>query len=295
MRIRNVVLALAATLSMAGAVSAQVVDHSNPSANNADLVANQSYDWGPIFLAGRCRMTDKGTGEISSVYYQNRVNVNQFTNSFIFQILSGGSTDTSTGGGNDSDGLTFTIQNDGLGALGFGGGNLGYGEGVHHSIAVKFDTVPNGWDKNPDPSYSSTGLYTSGQTPGGGIDLLPSGINLRSQHPMRVDMQYDGTTLVVVITDMITGVVATQYYTIDIPRVVGSQTAFIGFTAATGDGSSAQDLLRWYWASPPLFGKTQATASHACDIKPHKAGSRDTVAPWPTEAIPGPRKTHQQG
>jgi hypothetical protein len=289
MSIRSTIFAFSAVLTIIAPASAQIIDHSNPSTNNADLVANQNYNWGPIFMAGRCRLTDKGTGEISSIYYQNRVNVNQFRNSFIFQILSGGPGDTSNGSGNDSDGFTFTIQNEGLAAMGLGGGNLGYGDGIHNSVAVKFDTVPNGWDKVPDPSFSSTGLYANGQTPAGGTDLLQSNVNLRSQHPMRVDMEYDGATLFVAISDLVTGAIAREYYKVDIPHVIGSQTAFVGFTAATGDGSSAQDLLKWYWASPPLAAKTASRPSRSCISASRKVKSGETIAPWPTTAIVGPK------
>src|ERR1041385_2857553 len=68
----------------------QVIDHSNPSTGNDDLVATQSYAWGPMFLGGICRLTDKGSSETAAIFSRNRVNISQFETSFVFQILSGG-------------------------------------------------------------------------------------------------------------------------------------------------------------------------------------------------------------
>jgi hypothetical protein len=264
--------------------SAQIIDHSNPAAGNNDMVANQSYDWGPIFLGGVCRLTDKGSSETGTVFSKERVNITQFETSFVFQILSGGPGDTSDGTGNCADGMTFIIQNQGVDALGDAGGGLGYA-GIGSSIAVKFDTVPNGWDANPDPSYSSTGLYANGEVPAGGYDLLRDDINLRSQHLFRVDMRYNGAVLGVRITDLATGKSSVQTYTVNIPQIVGGQTAFVGFSAATGLGTATHDLHRWYFASPPLvrpFGSVRrVSAVKAEAVK--RAGKRGaTVAPWPT-------------
>ena len=114
---------------------------------------------------------------------------------------------------------------------------------------MKFDTVPN----DGDPSVSNTGLFASGQGPFGGYDMLKNGVKLRNQHPFGVDMKYNGRLLQVRITDVVNGATSHQSYTVNIPRAIGSRTAFVGFTVATGFGSSAQDLLKWYFAAPPLL------------------------------------------
>ena len=272
-----------------GIARAQIIDHSNPSSGNDDLVANQSYAWGPIFLGGVCRLTDKGTSETSSIFSREKVNITRFETSFVFQILSGGPGDTSDGEGNCADGLTFTIQNHGADALGADGGSLGY-EGITRSVCIKFDTVPNGGD----PSVSSTGLFVNGQAPFGGYDLLSDGVKLRSQHPFRVDVAYDGRMLRVHIVDMTTGAASLQSYTVDIPRAVGGRTAHVGFTAATGLGSSAQDLLKWYFASANIgrFGQGPAAdrkevASSAVRREVAKAPAKGAVvAAWPLGPTP---------
>jgi len=286
MRVRTLI-GLSAALFLAGSNPgrAQIIDHSHPSAGNEDLVATQSYPWGPMFLGAVCRMTDKGTDEAASIFSREKVNITRFRNSFEFQILSGGPGDTTTGEGNCADGITFTIQNAAPDALGGGGGSLGYA-GIPHSVALKLDCVPN----PGDPSVSSTGLFVNGAVPIGGTDLLQDGISLRSQHPFRVDMEYDGRILGVEITDMLTGVVSTRVYKIDIPATIGSRVAYVGFTAATGLGSSAQDLHKWYFASEPLPVLFQGRSERVSNLRSsrHKALVPEgaTVAAWPTTTMP---------
>src|SRR5689334_19156620 len=143
MQVRRLLSAVTLALLIgSGAAQAQIIDHSNPAAGNDDLVANQSYAWGPMFLGGVCRLTDKGTSETGSIFSREKVNITQFRNAFEFQIFSGGPGDTTNGEGNCADGLTFTIQNARPEALGAEGGSLGY-EGIPHSVAIKFDCVPN--------------------------------------------------------------------------------------------------------------------------------------------------------
>ncbi len=275
--------ALAALGLGASCAQAQIIDHSHPAAGNDDVVANQSYPWGPMFLGGVCRLTDKGSSETGSFYSRERVDITQFQNSFEFQILSGGPGDPSDGTGNCADGMTFVIQNAGLDALGAEGGSLGYG-GIPRSVAVKFDTVPN----PGDPSISSTGLFINGTTPEGGIDLLPDGVNLRSQHKMRVDMKYNGRALWVRLADEETGAASVRTYAVDIPQIVGGRTAFVGFTAATGLGTACHDLHKWYFASlgyhsrlsPRPDAPTLRSARRSLPT-----GRGVTVAAWPTNTI----------
>ncbi|BDI33733.1 hypothetical protein CCAX7_57840 [Capsulimonas corticalis] len=280
------ILVLAAAALLPISARAQVIDHSNPTSNN-DLVANQSYPWGPVFMGGVCRLTDKGTSEICTIFYKDRVNVAKFKNSFEFQIISGGPFDDATQSyPNVADGMTFTLQATAVSAIGLGGGNLGYGT-IDHSVAVKFDCAPN---PEGDPSGSCTGLFVNGQAPFGGIDLLPAKIDLRSQHPFRVEMDYDHAVLRVRITDLATAATAVQTYNVDIPATIGSPSAFVGFTAATGLGSSAHDLHSWYWNSPP-FGSTASKSTPreanvaACPAPSQSARGKKIVAPWPTFSL----------
>jgi hypothetical protein len=62
-------------------------------------------------------------------------------------------------------------------------------------------------------------------------------------------MEYDGTTLSVAITDTATGKSFTSNYTVNIPSIVGGNTAFVGFTGGTGGLTATQKILTWTYSA----------------------------------------------
>ena len=193
---------------------------------------------GSAVLSGsRLRLTDGQLYERSSAFSSTAVNVQAFTSDFTFQLTNPG-----------ADGIMFVLQNQGRGALGDFGQDLGYG-GIAASAGVKFDLYDNaGEGKN------STGLYSGGVRPTtSSIDLTPSGVDLHSGDVMQAHLEYDGKVLTVVLTDTVTKAKATQTYQVDLPSVVGGDTAYIGFTGGTGGAAATQDILTWtYTAQTPL-------------------------------------------
>jgi Legume lectin domain len=108
-----------------------------------------------------------------------------------------------------------------------------------NSVAVKFDLYSNAGE-GPD----STGIYTNGAAPmEPATDLSSSGIDLHGGDTFRAQLTYDGTTLTVMITDTVTNATATQSYTVNIPAIAGSSTAYIGFTGGTGGIAAIQKIL----------------------------------------------------
>jgi hypothetical protein len=68
-------------------------------------------------------------------------------------------------------------------------------------------------------------------------------------------LSYDGTTLTETIADTVTGDTFTTSYTLNIPALVGSTTAYIGFGGGTSDagqggGTSLQDIQTWLYVAP---------------------------------------------
>lgn len=178
----------------------------------------------------RLRLTDGGTYETASAFYPTPVGVQSFTNDFTFQLTNP-----------FADGLMFVFQNQGASALGSFGGDLGYGHEIKKSVGVKFDLYDNLGE-----GASSTGLYINGASPTTpATDLSSMGVNLHSGDVFQVHMAYDGTNMTVVITDIATQMSATQSYTVNIPATVGSNTAYVGFTAGTGEETATQDILSW--------------------------------------------------
>ena len=64
-------------------------------------------------------------------------------------------------------------------------------------------------------------------------------INLHSGHVFNVHMTYDGSNLVMTMTDATTNGTFTQNWPINIPATVGGNNAYLGFTAADGGLSGA--------------------------------------------------------
>jgi hypothetical protein len=184
----------------------------------------------------RLELTDGGQGEASSAWFTRPVNVQSFTTDFSFQLTNP-----------NADGMTFTIQNAGLTALGPSGGGLGYGAGlpggtpgIPTSVAVKFDLFQNSHEGN-----NSTGLYMDGVSPTSPATTLGGGVNLHSGDIFKVHMTYDGTTLAMTITDTVTNATFMTSWVINIPGTVGGSTAFVGFTAGTGGQTATQEIIAW--------------------------------------------------
>ncbi|HTC67135.1 MAG TPA: chitobiase/beta-hexosaminidase C-terminal domain-containing protein [Candidatus Acidoferrum sp.] len=186
----------------------------------------------------RLRLTDGGGNEAASAWYNSPVNIQQFTTNFSFQLASGSNP--------TADGFTFAIQGNNTAALGPPGGSLGYGNGQggalsQNSVAIKFDLYDNGGE-----GVNSTGLYTNGAAPAmPSVNLTGSGIDLHSGDVMNVQINYDGTNLTITITDPTANATFTYAWPVNISSVVGTNTAFAGFTAGSGALTAIQDIINW--------------------------------------------------
>jgi hypothetical protein len=173
----------------------------------------------------------------AAAWFTTPVNITGFTTDFSFQLLSA-----------KADGFTFAIQNAGVTAIGPNGSGLGYGAshpggtgGIARSVAVKFDLYNNNGE-----GADSTGFYTNGASPTvPATDMTASGVMLSSGHVMHAHVAYDGTNLTMVLTDTVTAASFTSTAALNIPSIVGSSTAYVGFTAGTGGLSMTADILNW--------------------------------------------------
>ena len=214
-------------------------------------------------------LTNGNTDEAASAYYATPVNIQTFTNNFSFQLLNP-----------YADGMTFTIQNSGVNALGPPGGGLGYGPdspggsgGIPSSVAIKFDLY-----NNDGEGVDSTGIYTDGASPTiPANDMTASGVNLHSGDVFNVQMAYDGTNLTMTITDASNPADTFNIvWPINIPSTVGSNTAFLGFTAGTGGETATQNLISWTYLSGSLAQPT--TTAIASSVNPSYLGQTVTYA-----------------
>jgi hypothetical protein len=172
-----------------------------------------------------------------------------FSTSFQFQI-------TSAGGIDPADGLTFVLAAANAG-LGSAGGGIGYG-GVPNSVAIEFDTFNNGGGDgnssnhvgvdvngslNSNPLVNPYGVVTCDFS--GGTIHTRAGC-MSNGNVWTATITYDGALLDVIVQD---GAAAPftilSDHAIDIAAVLGTNTAFVGFTSGTGSGFANHDILRW--------------------------------------------------
>jgi hypothetical protein len=193
-----------------------------------------SLNYGAAVTGGLLQLTDGGSSENRTAWFMTEVPVQGFTTDFTFQQLNA-----------TADGMTFAIQGDNMWALGDAGGGLGY-QDIPNSVAVKFDLYSNAGESN-----DSTGLYTGGVAPTvPSVDLSSTGINLHSGDIMHAHMVYNGTNLTMTLTDTVTNATVTEVFPVNIPALVGGNSAWVGFTGGTGGGTATQNVLSWTYTTP---------------------------------------------
>ncbi len=216
--------------TFANAVQAPTLSYANGFQSSSLLL-----NGGAAVVGTALQLTDGKVNEARSAYFSSPVNVSAFTTTFDLQILNG-----------IADGCTFVIQTQGPNAVGSSGSNLGYGDGITNSVAIKFDIHSN-QGEGPD----STGMYKNGATPTiPATNLTSSGVELSSGDVVHVQVAYDGTNLTLTLTDKTTNATFTTTYAVNIPSVVGATTAYVGFTGGTGNSSATQNILDWTYTNP---------------------------------------------
>jgi hypothetical protein len=186
----------------------------------------------------RLQLTDGVTWQAGSVFWNVPINIQSFTTSFEFQLSYA-----------QGNGFTFTIQNMGPTALGGDSAGLGY-QNITQSVAVKFNFY------NYDNEGSdSTGLYTDGEPPvTPSVDISSSGIELGSGDGIQATITYDGTTLTLKLLDLVTNDTFSWSQAINIPQIVGGNTAYVGFTGGTGGLSASQKIISWTYSAQSTGG-----------------------------------------
>jgi hypothetical protein len=225
-----------------------LINFPNGFTNASNLVA---VNGSARFNGSAIQLTDAtNIMEVGSAWYVVPVNVQSFSTNFTIQLLDA-----------KANGMTFAIQNQppassdksilhvsggpnalannqsGLGYSGSTGGTGGALSGLLTSVAVKFDLTRN-----------TTGIFTNGANTTTS-DIAITGVNLNGGNPLNVTFAYDGTTLKMTVTDTKTGAVFSHSWAIDIPTTVGGNTAYVGFTGATGYSNALQNILSWKFSS----------------------------------------------
>jgi Chitobiase/beta-hexosaminidase C-terminal domain/Legume lectin domain len=275
-RIRTlVVLALVATtlgLLIPRAADAQVINYPSGFAGSSGQIWLQN---GAKLAGSTIQLTTSGLVDMANnAWYETAVNVQAFTTTFTFAEAC--STYCGDGFGfmiistSNPSPSGFTYSGDNGAQLSWsqctGTGSLNCT--AVNSIMVKFDLFDV---QTGSPGANLTGLYSGGTYPQAPnnpqYDMSGSGINLESGDLFACTITYDGSSLTETLTDTVTKATYTKTYTgINIPSLVGGNTAYVGFGGSTGAATATQSLASWTYteespgqAGIPTFSPSPGT------------------------------------
>lgn len=222
------------------------------------------------------RLTPASGGQSGAAYSTSSVTLgasDTFSTQFQFRF-------TNPGGIDPADGITFVLAASptGLGGAGYG---IGYA-GVPHSVAVEFDTYNNNGyglpnndgnssnhvaiDENGDLSnLALANVYGNGSCgfAGGSPSQNPNtAAGCMSNGDLWTALvNYDGSHLSVSLKDPAKGTAfqAISNYAINISSLIGTSTAYVGFTSGTGSGWEDHDILNWELANTATLPTTPSS------------------------------------
>lgn len=261
------ILALTTMVAAAPAQSAVVIDYNDflGACGGGTLACVGSAQTSTSVL----RLTPAAIGTAGAGYSNTAIALGSgatFSTSFQFRL-------TQAGGINPADGLTFMLAQ-GTGGLGTSGGGMGY-QGVPNSVAIEFDTFNNGevggsnhvgLDTNGSlNSLTVSSPYGVSQCDFSGGSYLGDGC-MSNGKLWSAFINYDGTTQKLNVSVQQQGLALIQVisdYSIDIAAILGSNSAHVGFTAATGSGVENHDILNWKLANDTSITAVPEPASLA--------------------------------
>ncbi len=239
------------------------------------MVGSAALTGGP---SNQLQITPAAYGQAGAAYSTSAVTLgasNTFSTTFQFQF-------TNPGGfvGSPADGITFVLAASPTG-LGSGGGAIGYG-GVGNSVAIEFDTYNNTPYVNDGNSSNHVAILTNGYV-GSSSDLNlinPYGVSvcdfmsppyntaagcMSNGDVWTATIGYNGTALSVNVQDGASAAfIVYNSLPIDIASLIGTTSAYVGFTGGTGGGFEQQNILNWQFTndtslSPPNPAPEPAT------------------------------------
>jgi hypothetical protein len=161
-----------------------------------------------------------------------------FSTFFSFQIRNPVGIGDADGAG--ADGIVFAVQTV-SNTAGGGGGGIGYA-GITNSVGVEFDTYNNG-----EPGGGNhVGIDLNGSVTSVTSLAIPGRFNDGALWFAWVD--YNGVTDLLEVRVSNTPArpaAATIFTTVDLPTVLGTTNAFVGFTSGTGAGGGTHEIVSW--------------------------------------------------
>jgi PEP-CTERM motif len=235
---RAVTIAVAglAVFGMAGTASGQVVGFGGsamtgwtPNTNTAGVPSVT----GTGTAADVLTLTTPVNSIASSYWFNTPQSITNFTETFTYT--------QTTNTPNGADGIAVVWQNAGLNALGAGGGGLGFG-GITLSAALGMNIFGGNSGSGSQFNNATTANTGVATTP------TPGTVNIASGNPINVALSYRqaDNALTETMTDTVTNATFTRVWRgVNIQGQVGSTTALIGLTGATGGVNAGQTVTNF--------------------------------------------------
>jgi hypothetical protein len=198
-----------------------------------------SLNGGATITGTTLTLTDGVGGERRSSFFEFPLYIASFKASFTYQDV----------GGAGADGAAFVLHNDprGTAALGGAGGAMGYGPtpAITPSAALLLNIYAN----------NTVGFAFRTNGVSGTPYVTPGAVNLAGGNPIAVTLSYLGGVLSLTFADAVAGTsFSTNLVVGDLTGSIGGQTAYVGFTGATGGTVSTQTVSDFSFTSTPALG-----------------------------------------
>jgi hypothetical protein len=244
----NVLTIVDAQFSDAGSYQLNISNQEGSAQSSAATVTvglvslNDGASWtangGAGFSSTALLLTDGANDEARSAFLSYPAYVGAFLATWTYQY-------TGTGSAVPADGTVFVLQDSSAGAAAVGGdgSSLGFG-GIAPSVGFEFNLY------GAATGGSGLQLGTNGAT-GNYASFAP--IVITNGDPIGVTLRYAGIIASLVLTDAVTHASFSTNYAVNIPAVLGTNTAYVGFTAGTGADNSSQQIEDFFFTPLPTL------------------------------------------
>jgi hypothetical protein len=257
--LRSCLLVAAAGVSPCGAYTFNYADFSDTSQLTINTVATVATDGSGAQVLRLTESADPGIGRAGTAFITNPVALGplgSFSTAFSFRISDPAGLDDAEGPG--ADGIAFVLQTLSPTFRGATGGYLGYAGTdpvLSNSVAIEFDTFFNEYINSGqfvtysdirDPDGNHVGVDLNGSV--WSVETTPVADRMNSGSVFFAWIDYLGAEQLLQVRLSSSSARPTDAlleYAFDLPSVLGSSTALLGFTAAQAGGVETHDILTW--------------------------------------------------
>jgi hypothetical protein len=192
------------------------------------------------------QLTNDFGDEHGSWFATNKVSITSFTASFDYRATGQG------------DGMAFVLQESGPSALGTsdGGSGLGYNGISGPSAAVEFNIYSG--------HVQGTNFATNGNTE---IYNSTGAVAFWNGDEIQANITYNGSVLTETLIDLNNGAIYSANYTENLANILGADSAYVGFSAATGEAVSTQTVSNFAFAEGTVAGAGSFTIANGTSLE----------------------------